>query len=175
MRILVTGVQNVVKDSMVKLALERLEGRARIKVLSFSDFMEEDGKGMEELKMLKETQKKMRDSIQMSMLKAGAGQHMLINGYCTVKTKMGYVPVMTRESVDIFRPDVIVHVHVDPIALAGKIGDPQVFEEHQAVERSYAISLAANSGSTFSLIKSGKEGARKGSEELLSLLRNLVV
>jgi len=175
MRILVTGVQNVIKDSMVKLALERLEGRARIKVLSFSDFMEEDEKGREELRVLKETQKKMRDSIQMSILKAGAGQHILINGYCTVKTKMGYVPVMTRESVDIFKPDVIVHVQVDPLALAGKIGDPKMFEEHQSVERSYAVSLAANSGATFSLIKSGKEGARKGSEEMLSLLKSLVV
>ena len=44
MKILVTGVQNVVKDSMVALALERLEGKARFKVLSLSDFVEESEK-----------------------------------------------------------------------------------------------------------------------------------
>ncbi len=172
MNILITGVQNIVKESVAKLALERMGRKSKTRILSFSDFVSE--KGTDELHMLKDAQKRLTDKIQMKLLDSSA-QHTIINGYCTVRTGLGYVPVITRESMGIFNPDFIVHIETDPLAPSGKIKDTEGFREHQSVERAFAIILACESGAGIRIIKSGVEGARKGSEELFALLKKLMV
>lgn len=171
MNILVTGVQNVVKDSVVKLALERLGSRQKFRVLSFSDFVEEPADSISELRLLKNIQQKLTKSIQLKMLEAGTGEHIIINGYCTVRTGLGYVPVITMASIDIFRPDIIVHIEVNPVALGGKLPNKHDFAEHQSLEKSFALLFGAWSGSGIKIIETGAEGSRPGADELYKLLK----
>ncbi len=175
MNILVTGVQNVVKDSIVKLALGRLGGKAKFKVMSFSDFVEEDEDSVSEIRMLKSMQQKLKKNIQIKMLQTKTGEHNIINGYCTVKTKLGYVPIITKESIDIFRPDITVYIEVDPAALGDKVADRDDFMQHQSVERSCALFCGARSGSGIKIINAGVDGSRQGSVELHGLLHDVLV
>lgn len=175
MNILVTGGQNVVKDSVVKLALERLGGHVKFKVLSFSDFVLGSEDSINELHLLKNTQQKLMRNIQLKMLETGAREHVIINGYCTARTKLGYMPIITKASIDIFKPDIIVHVEVDPAALGGKLKDRDDFVQHQSLEKSCALFFGAWAGSVIKIIQTGIEGPRQGADELYELLRDVLV
>jgi adenylate kinase len=175
MNILITGVQNVIKDSIVKLALERLGSKVKFKVLSFSDFVEDAGDSIDELGLLKSTQQKLTKNIQLKVLGSGANEHVIVNGYCIVQTKLGFTPVITMGSVDILKPDLIVYVEVDPIALGSKLKNKDDFLLHQSIELECATSFSALSGSAIKIIKAGPEGSRKGSDELYNLLKAVLV
>jgi adenylate kinase len=174
MNILITGVQNVIEESVVKLALERVEGKAKFRVLSFSDFMDSGGSPAEELKMLKDTQKKIKDNIQMRVIKSRSGDHTIVEGYFTVKSRLGFYPVITKEVLDIFKPEFLVHVSVDSLALGDKV-DRVLFEEHQAIEKAYALFLGANAGCGVRIIRSGVDGERAAADELYGMLKDLMV
>ncbi|MBW2109674.1 MAG: AAA family ATPase [Candidatus Aenigmarchaeota archaeon] len=173
MNILITGVQNPVEESIIKIAVERIEAKAKIRLLSFSDFMDDAESLRDELKLLKNTQKKIRDNVQMKVIK-GSG-HFILNGYFTVKTKLGYFPVITGAVMEVLKPDIIVHIAVDPLALEGKIDNQESFRMHQSAERVVALSMAAASGAGVKIISCGIDESRKASDELYDLLKNLVV
>ncbi len=174
MNILVTGVQNAIEESIVKLAVERIEGKAKFRVLSFSDFMDSGESPAEEFKLLKETQDKIKQKIQMKVLE-GKGGHMIIDGYFTVKSKLGFVPVMTGDLLNIIKPDFLVHIDVDPLALGSRLENRKEFDEHQEIEKSCALYLGANAGCGIRIIKSGPEGARDAADELYGMLKELLV
>jgi adenylate kinase len=175
MNVLIAGVQNMVKDTVVKLALGRLSGKVKLKALSFSDFVEEYEDSVMELSLLKDVQQKLTKNIQIKMLESPAGEHHVINGYCTVRTKLGYIPIITKESLAIFRPDMIALIEVEPAALGAKLRDREEFEEHKAVERSSAMFCSAWAGSGIRIIRAGAEGPRKGAGELSGLLKEMMV
>ncbi|UCD02758.1 MAG: AAA family ATPase [Candidatus Aenigmatarchaeota archaeon] len=175
MKVLITGVPNIVEESVVRLALEGMEGKTKFKILSFSDFMGSEDKAADELKVLKNTQKKIRDSIQMSMIKAKAGDHIIVNGYFTVKGKYGFLPVINKELLDIFKPDFVVHIDVHPLAVEAKIKNPKEFEYHQELERTCAILIGGYSGCAFKFIDAGIDGAREAANELYGLLKGMMV
>jgi len=175
MKILITGVQNAIEESVVKIAIERLQGRARFRVLSFSDFVDTEESATRELNLLKNTRKKITDAIKMRMLKSGASDNVIINGYFTVRGRLGFFPVISREVVETFSPDMIVSISVDPVALEGKLDNKDEFIKWQDVERSYAITLGAIAGSGMKLIHCRLDESRKAADELYGLLKNLVV
>lgn len=175
MKILITGVQNMIEESIVKLALERVEGKAKFKILSFSDFADTGESPAEELKLLKNTQKKIKDNIQIRMLKSKAGDHVIINGYFTVKSKLGFFPVISREVLDVFKPDFLVHIHVNPLALGSRLKNRKEFDEHQDIEKSCAVLLGANAGCGIRIIRSGIDGTREAADELYGILKELMV
>jgi adenylate kinase len=174
MNVLITGVQNHIEESIVRIAAERLQGKADFRLLSFSDFDELDGSTLDGLDTIKATQQKVRQSIQVAM-RPGGRKSVIVNGYCTVKTKLGFFPVLTEESVKAFRPDMLVHISVDPLALEGKEKDLQGFSDYQALEKSYALLLCASAGCGMRIIHCGIEEARKASDELFSLLKDTMV
>lgn len=170
MNILVTGVSNVIKDSVVKLALDRIGGKEKFKILSFSDFSgDEEGN---ELEMFKSTQRKLTENIQLKMLESES-RHIVINGYCTVSTKLGYIPIISRESIEIFKPDIIILIETNSLSIPGKVNNAG-FDNHKMVERSCSFSLSVLSGSAIKVIVCGVEGSRKGSEELFKLLKEVL-
>jgi adenylate kinase len=175
MNVLLTGVQNIVKESVVKLALDQLSGKVKFKVLSFSDFVEGSETSISELNTLKGIQKKLRENIQLKLLKAKPKEHVIINGYFTVRTKLGFVPVITKESIDIFKPDIIVHIDVNPLALQGKIPSKEDFLQNQSVEKFCAMLFGALASSGIKVIVTGPDGARKGADELYRLLKDVLV
>lgn len=175
MNILIAGVQNIVKDTVVKLAMGKVSGKVKLKALSFSDFVEEYEDSVLEISVLKDIQQKLTKSIQIKMLESRAGEHHIINGYCTVKTRLGYIPIITKESLAIFKPDMIALMEVEPSALGDKLKDSEGFREHQAMERSCALFCSAWSGSGIRIIRTGVEGSRKGADELSGLLKEMLV
>jgi len=175
MRVIITGVQNVVKDSVIRLALERLEGKADFRKLSFSDFADEVSGSAEELEVLRDTQKKIRENLQLKMLSPGGGKNIIVNGYCTVKTSIGFYPVITRETMKVFDPDVIVHLEVSAMSPSAKISNKKKFTEHSAFEKSCSMLLAADAGCGIRLIKSELESSRKASDELYEMLKGTMV
>jgi adenylate kinase len=174
MKILVTGLQNAVEESVVKLALERVEGKAEFKTLSFSDFTDEEETPAEELRLIKATQQKVTDGIRMKLIGTSRG-NIIINGYCTVKTKLGFFPVITREIMEALKPDLMAHIDVDPRALEGKIVNRKEFEDHQDFERSYSLLLCTSTGYGMKIIHCGFDESRKAADELYALLKNLMV
>ena len=172
MNVLITGVQNAIKDSAVKLAVGRIGAKARLRVLGFGDFLEEDVQG--ELQLLKSSQRKLMDSIQLKMLESGS-KNIIINGYCTVRTRLGYYPFITKESLAVFKPDLMVFIETDPVSLPGKLGNPKVLMEHQAVEKQFSMLLAAEAGAGIRFIRSGRDGAREGADELYEVLKEALV
>ena len=175
MNVLITGLQNMVKDSVVKIALERLGASAKFKILSFSDFVGEDEGSITELRLLKTVQQRLTKKVQVSMLQSKTGEHNIINGYSTASTKLGYMPIITKAGIDIFNPDLIAFIEVDPLALGEDLKDKEGFEAHQAVEKSFAMLYGAWTGAAVKVIKAGPEGSRKGSGELFNLLKALLV
>ncbi|MBN2330638.1 MAG: AAA family ATPase [Candidatus Aenigmarchaeota archaeon] len=174
MNVLITGVQNMVKDTVVKLAMGKISGKVKLKALSFSDFVEDYEDPALEIPVLHDIQQKLTKNIQIKMLESKAGEHHIINGYCTVDTRLGYIPIVTKESLAIFRPDMIALIEVDPTALGSKLRDRDRFQEHKAVERSCALFCSAWSGSGIRIIRTGPEGSRKGAEELSGLLKEML-
>ena len=174
MNVLITGVQNAIEESIVRIAAERLKGKADFRLLSFSDFDGLEGRALDELKLIKATQQKVRQAVQGKMLPGGRGS-VIVNGYCTVKTKLGFFPVLTVESVKAFKPDIMVHISLDPLALEGKEKDPQGFLDHQAMEKAYALFLCASAGCGLKVIHCGIEGAREAAGELIDLLKSTMV
>lgn len=174
MNVLIAGVQNVVKDSVVKMAMGKVSGRVKLKVLSFSDFVEDYEDPVLEISVLKEIQQKLTKNIQIKMLESKAGEHHIINGYCTVDTALGYIPIITKESLAIFKPDMIALIDVHPAALGSKIKDKERFLEHKEVESSCALFCSAWSGAGIRIIGTGPEGSRKGAEELSGLLKEML-
>ncbi len=175
MNILIAGVQNIVKDTVVKLAMGKVSGKVKLKALSFSDFVEEYEDSFIELSMLKDIQQKLTKSIQIKMLESKAGEHHIINGYCTVETKLGYIPIITKESLAIFRPDMVALIEVEPAALGAKLRDRDGFQEHKAIEKACALFCSAWTGSGIRIIRTGAEGPRKGADELSGLLKEMLV
>jgi adenylate kinase len=173
MNILIAGVQNSEEESIVKLALERLEGKAKFKTLSFSEFSGAESAG-EELGLIKATQRKVREILQIKAV-ADDDANVIINGYCTVNARLGYFPILTKDTMQAFRPDMMVHIRVDPLALEGKIRDPEAMNSHQDFEKSYSMYLCATTGCGMKSISSGIDGARKASDELYAVLKELLV
>ena len=175
MNILIAGVQNMVKDTVVKLAMGKVSGKTKLKALSFSDFVEDYEDPLLEISVLKDIQKRLTKNIQIKMLESKSGEHHIINGYCTVKTRLGYIPIITKESLDIFKPDMVALIEVEPSALGEKLKDREGFKEHKAMERSCAQFCSAWTGSGIRIIRTGPEGARKGADELSGLLKEMLV
>ena len=84
MNVLITGVQNAIGESVVRLAAERIEGKAKIKIISFSDFAGAESP-LDEMEVIKTTQGKITDSIRLKLMNS-SGSHVIMNGYCTVRT-----------------------------------------------------------------------------------------
>jgi adenylate kinase len=174
MKVLITGVQNVVEESVVKIAIDRISGKSKFKILSFSDFVNTGETPSGEIKLLKNTQKKVKDAIQMKLLKSRPSDHIIVDGYFTVRSKIGFFPVITRALIDSFKPDVIVNIEVDPLALEGKLKDPDEFVLHQQVEKYLALSFGAYAGSGIKLLRTGIDGAREAGDELYQTLKDVV-
>ena len=169
MNVLITGVQTVEKDSAVKLAVERLPAKG-IRTMSFSDTKE--GEGAEELGLLKRTQSRLIENIQKRMLDSGRA-HLIINGYCTISTRLGFVPVLTKEAAGIFRPSLVVCLETDPRTVRGDAA--AAFPEHQAVERLFSVFIASECGAAVKFIRTGPDGAREAAEELAGILKEALV
>lgn len=174
MNVLITGVQNAIEESIVRIAVERIKGKADLRFLSFGDFDGLDEGMLPELALMKSTQQKVRKAIRSKAPASGRG-HVVVSGYCTVKTKLGFFPVLTAESVKAFGPDIIVHISVDPLALEGKVGNLDEFRDQQALEKTYALLLCASAGCGLKVIHCGIEGAREAAGELLALLKGTMV
>ena len=173
MNILITGVQNAIEESVVRLAVERIEGKADFKMISFSEFAGGESP-LEEIDVIRNTQQKVTDSIRMKLMNSTGG-HVIINGYCTVRTKLGFFPVLTRETVEALKPQLMVHIDVDPAALEGKIDDAKAYDDHQDVEKAYSFMLCTAAGCGIRAIHCGPDGARKASDELHCLLKDILV
>lgn len=174
MNVLITGVQNHIEESIVRIAAERLKGKADFRLLSFSDFDGLGGGALDGLALIKATQQKVVQEVQAKMAPGRGGASVIVNGYCMARTKLGFFPVITEKSVKALRPDIMVHISLDPLALEGKEKDPQGFLDHQAVEKAYALLLCASAGCGLRIIHCGLDEARKASDELLELLKGMV-
>jgi adenylate kinase len=176
MNVLITGVQNAVEESIVRLAVERVQGKVDFRFLSFSDFDGLDEGMISEIALVKETQQKVKRAVLARMTASGKGKvDVVVSGYCTVKTKLGFFPVLTTETVKAFRPDIMVHISVDPLAIEGKTVNVDEFKDHQSFEKTYALLLCASAGCGLKVIHCALDGARDAADELIALLKGTMV
>lgn len=85
------------------------------------------------------------------------GEHIIVNGYFTIKTPSGYMPLLSKESVRFFKPDVIVMIDLDlesPL-LIKKIGREKVrkLKYHQDINLNYAMGYSTLSRSAINVVR----------------------
>jgi adenylate kinase len=167
--ILITGIPESGRDSIVKMILS---GSRKIlpafEYIRFDDMVSYDiDRKSEELdlwsfsKRIEHMHKIQRDFY--SKLKKrveslkGKENHIIVNGYFTIRTPSGYLPTLTQGSIKFFKPDVIVIIDVDleNPEVAKKFGRDEIRElkYHQDINLKYAASYSTLAKSAINVVR----------------------
>lgn len=186
--ILVMGIPESGRDSVLKMVLT---GSRKIlppfSYLKFDDLISYDvDKKSEELdlwsfskriehihKIQNDFYRKLKERL--GSLK-GKEKHIIVNGYFTLRTPGGYLPLLSKESVKFFRPDVIVivEVNLESPELLAKFGRERIKElkYHQDINLKYAVSYSALTKAAINIVRveyGNLKGALKEMTDVITL------
>ena len=177
--ILVAGVEELGKDSIVKLTLERF-GRSfsGFGYINFDnmDVFKHRIAGINSFDRLKDSFLKFYEELDAALIemkKKSYRENILINGYLTLRSEFGYVPLVTDNFFRVFKPDIIVLIEGFPEELGIKPEKAMDMREHQAVNRVTAIQYASELGIPLKVIRLKKSEATKCIQELYELLKSI--
>ena len=81
----------------------------------------------------------------------------IVNGYFTLKTARGYVPLLSKTDTRFFKPDVIVMIDLDMTSpvLVKKLGSRKVRElkYHQDINLNYAMGYSTLTKSAINIVR----------------------
>lgn len=160
--VMVTGIQETDKDTIIDLALSRskkmLPNFSRVDFSAGVKAVED--KIEESMDMVREELESTYDSLQKSMIEKmkGEGGHIVLNIQLAAKTMHGYVPLVPAALFKNFRPDVIVLMESDPREVAKTEEDIKEVRERQEINRHYATVYSMMYGAVLKILQ-----VRKGS------------
>jgi adenylate kinase len=168
--VFVTGIPESGKDELLELVLK---GSKRIlppfKCIKFEDilnFKQLGGKKsigeMEKVRarFYQELEKQVGEAIKRNY-------NIILSGCFTIMTENGYVPVVSKEFFDIFRPDVIVMVEAYP-----KVQRLDYeYASQQDINRGYASHYSSISGALLKTIKVQQGEIKETIKELMSIIK----
>ncbi|UCD07250.1 MAG: AAA family ATPase [Candidatus Aenigmatarchaeota archaeon] len=167
--IFVTGIPESGRDSIVKMVLSgSKKNLPSFEYIRFDDLVSYDvDKKSEELdlwsfsKRIEHMHKIQRDFYRNLKKKVDSlkdkENHIIVNGYFTLRTPSGYLPTLSNQSVKFFKPDVIVIIDVDldnPEILV-KFGKERVRElkYHQDINLKCAVSYSTLTRSAINVVR----------------------
>jgi len=167
--ILVTGIPESGRDSILKMVLSGSKKNLPFfAYLKFDDMVSYDvDKKSEELDLWSFSKRidhihKIQNDFYSELKKTigslkGKGSHIIVNGYFTLRTPSGYLPLLSQEALSFFKPDIIVIVEVDTEnrELLGKFGKEKIRElkYHQDINLKYATSYSALTRSAINIVR----------------------
>lgn len=102
------------------------------------------------------------------------GNHIIANGYFTLKTPGGYLPTLTDESIKFFKPDVIVIISIDldRPELLKKFGKEKVrdLKYHQDINLKYAVTYSEMSKSAINIINVEYGNLKEALREMVDVI-----
>ncbi len=167
--ILITGIPESGRDSIVKMVLSgSKKNLPAFAYIRFDDLVSYDvDKKSEELDLWSFSKRidhmhKIQGDFYRNLKKKvdslkGKENHMIVNGYFTLKMPGGYLPTLSKDSIKFFKPDIIVVVNVDldnPEMLR-KFGKERIRElkYHQDINLKYAASYSTLAKSAISVVR----------------------
>lgn len=172
--VLIAGSQEADKDSVIGLVLERLRNfNPRFKYMELDKMGVEPGNKLEDLKGFPSRLHERLEKELVSELK-GNKNHIILNGYLSLKTPYGYFPALSHDFFRVFRPDSLIILESSPADL---VRNPKVSEEilrRQELDRTYGIMYASLSDSPIRTITIEKSNIALAVKELLGYLRTLL-
>jgi adenylate kinase len=166
--VFITGVPESGRDSIVRMILTgSRKNLPPFDYLSFDDMVSYDVDRVSEELDLWSFSKSINHMHRIQggfqrKLKEGTGSlkkggHAIVNGYFTLRTPGGYLPLLSKESARFFKPDVIVIIEIDTVSggLSRKLGGEKAWElkYHQDINLNYAISYSALTRSAVKVVR----------------------
>ncbi len=170
--ILVTGLADIDRKTIVDLALQRAGKKQEFKVVDFDNIgnLPEEMKGTTDFKMARHVLSEFYKNIEKVMITDIKEQKsdMVVNGYLTLDTEYGYVRVIPDEFFHSFKPDNIVILEKDDTR--DKIDSKT--SEHQHINRYYGTVYSSICDSVLKIIKFRKKRMMDAVEELSDLIKH---
>lgn len=169
--ILIAGSEEADKDSVIRLALERLRN-----FIPGFRYVDADGLGVklgQKLEEVKSFHSRLYEKLEkalVSELRSGKS-HIILNGSLTMGTPYGSLPALSQEFFRVFRPDALVIMESSPGDL---VRNPRASEEiirQQELDRSYGAMCASISDTPLKLITIEESNIALSVNELLEYLR----
>lgn len=167
--ILVTGIPESGRDSIIDMVITGSKRNLpSFEYLRFDDILSMDvDKKSEELdlwsfkkrihhihKVQKDFHTNLRESIKSMKSKR---DHAIVNGYFTLKTPNGYMPLLSKTDTRFFKPDIIVVIDMDlgSPTLIKRLGKEKIkkLKYHQDINLNYAMGYSTLTRSAINLVR----------------------
>lgn len=167
--VFVTGIPESGKDDILELVLK---GSKRIlpafRYIEFDKLLNVKGLGRKGIEQMNKTRSKFYKELEGLVAEAMKRNcNIILNGYFTLMTENGYIPVVSREFFDVFRPDLIVVMEAYP--RMHKID--YEYSSQQDINRSYASHYSSISGAMLKTIKIQQGEVKKAIKELVDAVK----
>ena len=170
--IFISSLPELEKKSTIKIAMKRF-GREKkgLKIIHFDeldslikDFNKIPKEKLEALgdEVYDELEKKLEDSISREDI-------VVIEGYFTVRSKLGFLPLITEKFFKVYKPNAVVLVETFPDLLSPDKKTVEELRDQQLINRIYAVRSASIAGSAIKIIRIENEVSN-----LLKELDNLI-
>lgn len=173
--VLVTGLEEIDKKAVVEFVLRGFRDSGFTSV-SLEDIPEAAGvQALESFDEIKKTQSRFYTKLEKNVISAmrkGKG-NVILSGCITKKTKHGYMPLITDDFFDTFKPDVIISMELDPRTITR---DPKKLEDiknHQDLNRHYNVLFSSKCGSMLRVINVDLGNITKAVREISEIIRNM--
>ena len=188
--VIVSGVPGVGKSTVINGALQMVENKVAVQLVTFGDVMEGIAtkraliKNRDEMRKLpakvqRDVQKRAAEKI----AKMSKKQLVVVDTHTLILTPEGFLIGLPRWVVEALRPSSLILIEADPQKIAGRRAkdktrsrdeqDPKGITDHQQMCRAAAVTVGTLSGATVRIIrnKEGKaeEAARIFAELLLKV------
>ncbi|GEM_PF-1189628 len=177
--VLITGLKETGKDTIIKLVLDGSKKiLPKFKYINFKSIVrekwfEENIDKMEKAKerFYKDLEKAVGDAFK-------EGKHVIVNGYFTVKTGHGYLPVISEDFFDTFNPDILILIEAEKPKMKGdmiygaklkSLNDADWFQ--QEINRVYASFYSAVSGALLKIVTVKPGNVKSVIKEINELMR----
>ncbi len=188
--IVVAGVPAAGKSTITRLVTEK-SGRA-LRVINFGDEMYRLAKrrrlvkGKEDLKnQPTAVQEEIQKAVARRIMEKTNRQDVLIETDCSIKTPAGYLPGLPGWVLEKLNPSMIILLEADPDEIlvrrvkdTSRLRDLEYvahIEEHQRMDRVFAMAYATFTGATVKMIMNHDSSVEKAVAELVKTLEGIHV
>lgn len=168
--IMVSGVKETEKDSLIEICVKR--SGLKIYLLSFKQLIPKkfkpfDIKTLEEAEEFKRVLKK---HIEIAVCRyAKENKPLVVNGFFTVKTRLGSIPVLSESFFHLFKPSLFLILEIDPSEFPKDLA--KKIEEEQAINREQAELFSTCIGCPFKIIRVEKNNIKETLDKIIDTFR----
>lgn len=182
MKILILGFQNKIKDTVVALAMESLKTALKKPAyVSFdeliADIFKKETSGNAEL--IKSLPLRYYDSLgkkltERMISKTRGSEHMVIDGYCFLRTKHGHIPLLNASFMEMLKPELIFVLETIPEELTKSAAESSEMDVQNQLNRLCAAQ-ASLTGSALRVFAVSQANERQVSREITRTVKEAMV